>query len=239
MAGKLPCIKSWTAQEGVLFLMLNPGYTGTLLNDILALLDDPAKDRKLYIHGVANQDPTGGKTRTPLIFVHRNRKETTAAERDILLPAAVNPYPGMSTKDKAAAAALGKWVKLVQAYWRAEPTGLGVVRVHSKLILVDPLGKHPVVMTGSHNLGAKASSVNDDNLVIIENDSEAAKQYAVNIITIYNQYRWRFQQVLAAKRHQPLNQFNGLTAPWKSQGSYVEGDPHANPDKLKELTFWT
>jgi phosphatidylserine/phosphatidylglycerophosphate/cardiolipin synthase-like enzyme len=220
------------AQEGVLFLMLNPGYAGTLLNDILDLLKNPQKDAKLYIHGVANQDPTGGKARSPLIFVHHNQKQTSSAERDILLPAAINSYAGLSKKDKAAAVALDRWVKLVDGYWKQEPTGLGVVRVHSKVILVDPLGKHPVIMAGSHNLGPKASAVNDDNLVIIENDHESAKQYAVNIITIYNQYRWRFQQVQAAKNHQTLNQWPGLRAPWKAQSSYFSGD------KAKELNFW-
>ena len=29
--------------------------------------------------------------------------------------------------------------------------------VHSKVVLVDPFGTHPVLLTGSHNLGPKAS----------------------------------------------------------------------------------
>lgn len=219
------------AAEGVLFLVFNPGYQGTLLNDILDLLSNPAKNRKLLIHGVANQDPTGGKEHAPLIFVHRNQKNVWDGD-PIVLPAAVNPYPGMAKKDKDAAAAMNKWVARVDDYWRQEPTGLGMVRVHSKVILVDPFGKHPVIITGSHNLGPKASAMNDDNLVIIENDPAAAAQYAVNIITIYNQYRWRFQQLEAAKNHQSLNQWNGLRAPWQDQASYLQGD------KEKELEFW-
>lgn len=224
-----------SAQEGVLFLVFNPGYTGTLLNDILALLDNPSKNEKLYIHGVANQDPTGGSDKSPLIFVHRNKKQKsdTAAEDAIVLPAAIKVPASAQQKDKAAAAALQKWVKKVDDYWQEEPSGLGVVRVHSKVIVVDPLGKHPVIITGSHNLGPKASAENDDNLVVIENDPVAAAQYAVNIITIYNQYRWRFMQALAAKRHETLNQWNGLEAPWKGQASYFAGD------KAKELKFWT
>jgi PLD-like domain len=223
------------AQEGILFLVFNPGFQGTLLNDILDLLNNPAKNKKLYIHGVANQDPTGGADKSPLIFVHRNKlqRSDTAAENNIVLPAAVSAPPTAKAKDKAAAAALQKWGKMVNDYWQSEPTGLGMVRVHSKVIIVDPLGKHPVIITGSHNLGPKASAVNDDNLVIIENDSAAAAQYAVNIATIYDQYRWRFQQAEAAKDHEPLNQWNGLVAPWDSQASYFQGD------KAKELKFWT
>ncbi|WP_426424175.1 phospholipase D-like domain-containing protein [Bradyrhizobium genosp. A] len=223
------------AQEGVLFLVFNPGYEGTLLNDVLDLLNNPTKNKKLYIHGVANQDPTGGRDKAPLIFVHRNKVERskTDAEVDIVLPAAVRAPSAATAKDKKAAAALQDWVKLVSDYWQEEPSGLGMVRVHSKVIVVDPLGKHPAIITGSHNLGPKASAVNDDNLVIIENDTAAATAYAVNITTVYDQYRWRFQQVLAAEKHQPLNQFNGLTAPWTYQGSYFKDD------KAKELKFWT
>lgn len=220
------------AQDGVLFLMLNPGYAGTLLNDILNLLNNPPKDAKLYIHGVSNQDPTGGSQLSPLIFVHRNNKQTSPAEKDILLPAAIPSVAGLSKKDKAAAAALAKWVKLVGNYWQSETSGLGVVRVHSKIILVDPFGKHPVVMAGSHNLGPKASSANDDNLVIMENAPDVAAAYAVNIITVYNQYRWRFQQWQAAQNHQTLNQWRGLKAPWTAQNSYFKDE------KLKELKFW-
>jgi hypothetical protein len=61
-------------------------------------------------------------------------------------------------------------------------------------------------------------------MVIIESDSVTAQQYAVDIITIYDQCRWRFQQALAAKKHQTLSEWNGLQAPWKSQASYFRGD---------------
>jgi len=221
------------AQQGILFLMLNPGPLGTLLNDILELLKNPRTNAKLYIHGVANQDPTTTGGKESLIFVHRNKKEQIRGNDEaIILPAAINASKSLSDKDKKAAAALDKWVSMVKTYWKSEPTGLGVVRVHSKLIVVDPFGKNPAVITGSHNLGAKASMLNDDNLVIIEGVPEVAEQYAVNAITVYNQYRWRFQQLEAAKDHQPLNSFRGLTAPWKAQASYFKGD------KLKEIEFW-
>lgn len=67
--------------------------------------------------------------------------------------------------------------------------------------------------------------------MIMENAPDVAAAYAVNIITVYNQYRWRFQQWLAAKNHETLNTWNGLDAPWTSQASYFTGD------KLKELKF--
>lgn len=224
------------AQEGILFLVFNPGPKGTLLNDILALLQNPTRNSKLYIHGVANQDPAAGPDKQALIFVHRNKVEKTLAaqEADIVLPAAIAAPGGAKVKDKAAAKALSEWVKKVNDYWLPEPTGLGIVCVHSKVIVIDPFGKHPVIITGSHNLGPKASDENDDNMVIIENDPETAAQYAVNIQTVYDQYRWCFSQAKAAKEHTPLNQWNGLLADWKvGQATYFSND-----DKRKEIAFW-
>jgi phosphatidylserine/phosphatidylglycerophosphate/cardiolipin synthase-like enzyme len=214
------------AQEGVLFLVFNPGPKGTLLNDILALLDDKTKSGKLYIRGVANQDP-GAKN--PILFIHDNRKDH--GPDDIVLPGAVATSPTLAKKDAQAAAALAKWVKLVNDYWQEEPTGLGMVRVHSKVVVVDPFGKHPAVITGSHNLGPKASEMNDDNMVIIENDPATAAAYSVNIMTVYDQYRWRFQQSQAAKNHEALNQWHGLEAPWDPKGGYLTS-------KTKDLEFW-
>ena len=178
----------------------------------------------------------GAKERSPLIFVHRGKKERapSEAEKNIVLPAAINVSPSMAKKDKQAAAALNAWVKAVTNYWLPEPSGLGMVRVHSKVVVVDPFGNHPVIITGSHNLGPKASNQNDDNMVIIENDSAAATQYAVNIMTVYNQYRWRFQQYQAVKNHQRLNQWNGLKAPWKAQATYLS----PKSEMAKEFRFW-
>jgi phosphatidylserine/phosphatidylglycerophosphate/cardiolipin synthase-like enzyme len=223
------------AKEGILFLVFNPGFKGTLLNDILNLLNDKAKNDKLYIHGVANQDPTGGPGKGSLIFVHGNTRQNSRAEEDIVLPAAVSAPNQAKAKDKAAAKAMAEWVKRVDDYWQSEPTGLGMVRVHSKVIVIDPFGAHPIVITGSHNLGPKASAVNDDNMVIIEAEPAAAEEYAVNIETIYDQYRWCFQQQLAAKNHQKLNQWNGLQPDWATKGqlSYLQ-----DPNKKKEVDFW-
>ena len=47
--------------------------------------------------------------------------------------------------------------------------------------------------SGSHNLGTKASRANDDNLIIVEGPGARglAIAFAVNIIAIYQEYRWR------------------------------------------------
>jgi phosphatidylserine/phosphatidylglycerophosphate/cardiolipin synthase-like enzyme len=65
------------------------------------------------------------------------------------------------------------------------------VMVHSKVVMVDSFGD-PVLLTGAHNLGPKASGTNDENLLIIRGAPNLAAAYSANIMAIYNQYRRRF-----------------------------------------------
>ena len=129
------------AKEGILFLMFNPGPRGTLFNDIcdLALPGGQSYDPDLYIQGVLNQDP--GTAKNPVTLF--NRGERIDSNADVVLPTAIKgPF----------------------AYWHEELLKLPrtFAMVHSKVIVIDPYGKKPVVMTGSHNMGPKASKVNDE-----------------------------------------------------------------------------
>jgi phosphatidylserine/phosphatidylglycerophosphate/cardiolipin synthase-like enzyme len=102
--------------------------------------------------------------------------------------------------------------------------------VHSKVVLVDPLGDHPVVLTGSHNLGPKASGTNDENLLIIRDRRDLAAAYATNIMAVYNQYRWRFR-----RQSQPESKrWKGLEDNDKWQQGYLRAGSAA----LREIDFW-
>jgi hypothetical protein len=73
------------AKEGVLFLMFNPGPRNTLLNTILAL-----NPKKIFIHGVVNQDPGGSKA--PLIKITQKGKQLPPKPLSAILPSALkNP----------------------------------------------------------------------------------------------------------------------------------------------------
>lgn len=158
------------AKEGILFLMFNPGPRGTLLNDIIELASPSSLNYKpdLYIQGVVNQNP--GTAKNPVVLF--NRGDRIDANADVVLPAAIDER-------------LKYWVAELLKLPRAH------AMVHSKVVVIDPYGDHPVVMTGSHNMGPKASGVNDENFVIIEGNGPLASQYATKIMEIYNQYRWR------------------------------------------------
>src|SRR5207237_10145544 len=109
--------------------------------------------------------------------------------------------------------------------------------VHSKTIVLDPFGDHPVVMTGAHNLGPKASSQNDDNLVIIENAPALAAAYAVNIMGVYDTYRFRFRRAQAQQAGAAGG--GGAHPAWPGlQKADTWQDDYFTGAKARELAFW-
>jgi hypothetical protein len=83
--------------------------------------------------------------------------------------------------------------------------------IHDKIIVVDPLDPQTcAVITGSHNLGYKASYDNDENLLIIRGNQNLAVAYAIHVLDIYQHYLMRAKQedqvrtaLLAGKKPPP------------------------------------
>lgn len=71
--------------------------------------------------------------------------------------------------------------------------------IHSKVVVIDPFGSHPVVMTSSHKLGPTAREENDDDLLIIEDAPDLAQAYAVNIMGVFDHYKFRQNHHVSAK----------------------------------------
>lgn len=159
------------AEQGVLFLMFRPGNTHTLIDNIKA-----AHDRNLFIRGIVNSDFLGTDT-APTIEFFNASATALDADPELILPDHLRtPTAGMQPE-----------------------VGVTGVLIHSKVIVLDPFGDHPVVMTGSHNLGQKASRSNDDNLLIVQDQPGFAREFAVYIMNIYDHYRWRYELGLRAK----------------------------------------
>lgn len=197
------------AKQGVLFLMFDPGPRGTLLNAIIERLSPGSASYApdLYVHGVVNQDPE--TTKNPIAFFHRGERSSAAWE-DIVLPEAVDQQSAFWVKEL---------LKLPTAH----------AMVHSKVVVIDPFGDKPAVITGSHNLGPRASSVNDENLLIIEGNASLAAAYAVNIMGVYDQYRWRYVRSQSRK----AGSWAGLVAADTWQDPWF-----TDPRHQRELTFW-
>ena len=203
------------AKESIFFLFFNPGIykedprLETLLQNVLERRADD-----LYIRGVVNQEISGlteeAAATTPPVTLVNERTEMPLKE-NVLVPAYLDKkFYG----------------------WEDEVLGASPVMVHSKVVVLDPWGEHPVLMTGSHNLGVKASSKNDDNLVILEGPaaSALATAYAVCIIAIFGAYHWNSY----VRQHESdPNVWHGLqdTAAW--QNGHLKGQG------LAELRLWT
>lgn len=195
------------AKQALLFLMFNPGPKDTVLNEIIKKARAGTAGKRLYVRGAINQDPS--TTKNPVeLFDQRNSEK---ADYEVVLPAAIDATTRFFRRELK---------KLPQTF----------AMVHSKVVLVDPFGKDPVLLTGSHNLGPKASGTNDENLLIIRNTPGLAAAYATNIMAIYNQYRWRFRrQTQPAKKR-----WKGLEDNDTWQNGYLKPGSAA----LREITFW-
>jgi len=236
------------AQEGILFLFFNPGpfqedpSRWTLLQSILYRHQpesNPYYNANLYIRGVVNQEiagvtedslPADQKTPAKLASIRQSRHldprldPANPVHPVALISGGVDPPQRLDEDVQVPANIKAKFHD-----WEQELLGASTVMIHSKCIVIDPFGEHPVVMTGSHNLGPKASEKNDDNLVIIEGNAALAQAYAVNIIAIYQQYRFRHY---VTKNAASPNAWHGL----EDNDTWQQG--HLTGDAEGELQFW-
>jgi len=63
--------------------------------------------------------------------------------------------------------------------------------VHTKYMLVDPLGPQPVVVTGSANFSEASTNTNDENMLVIRNDTRVADIYVGEFMRLYSHYAFR------------------------------------------------
>jgi phosphatidylserine/phosphatidylglycerophosphate/cardiolipin synthase-like enzyme len=219
------------AQNGILCLFFEPGPKGTLLNAIVDT--NQARPGKLYVRGVVNADPStyrvgaSGTAQGTRVVGLLHQDKGIPASFDIVLPSALGGT--------------------ASPYFNAERAGFDLVRIHSKVVVIDPLGSHPAVITGSHNLGPKASTANDENLVIIEGDALLAQEYAAHVMSVFNHFWYRFNVSPSSQKYaDPGARLRGVlkttaVTPWgglERDGSwqnkyFTPGSPEA-----LEFQFW-
>jgi phosphatidylserine/phosphatidylglycerophosphate/cardiolipin synthase-like enzyme len=169
-----------SAKEGVLFLMFIPGASG-VLGDVRALA---AEKPDLLVRGVVSELPKGRQD-------EKTGKKTTV--RVTLIGAPTDAQAGSRTYDVVQPEGHAH----PTAYWAEETTraqflgSIGHAIIHSKVLVVDPFGKDPVVVTGSHNFSISASEKNDENFIIVRGDRALAEAYAVNVESAWRHYAAR------------------------------------------------
>jgi phosphatidylserine/phosphatidylglycerophosphate/cardiolipin synthase-like enzyme len=66
-----------------------------------------------------------------------------------------------------------------------------VTYIHSKFLLMDPLGSDPIVVTGSANFSNASTNGNDENMLIIRGDRRVADIYFTEFQRLFNHYYFR------------------------------------------------
>jgi phosphatidylserine/phosphatidylglycerophosphate/cardiolipin synthase-like enzyme len=63
--------------------------------------------------------------------------------------------------------------------------------VHTKYMLVDPLGRNPIVISGSANFSEASTHTNDENMLVIRDDLRVADIYVGEFMRMYSHYAFR------------------------------------------------
>ena len=201
------------AKDSILFLMFTPGKDG-----LHTLAGQRANEKGMYVRGVVSTLGTApGDTDKNVLDVS-------------LVSSNQNFKPDHYTvvQPQGVDVDLGPWIAEVTR--KNFLSQIGHAIVHSKVLVIDPLSSNPVVVTGSHNFSASASAKNDENLVIVRGHKKLAAAYAVNVMSVYEHYRYRsyIREMLA----------QGKT-PW----SYLDDNDQWLKVELKskaqEIAFWS
>ena len=154
------------ARHGILFLAFNPGTPSFL--DVVRerALAMEAASKPFYVRGAVTAPAPVGEFATFLT------KRRAGAAPDVLVSGVAGVPDDFS-------------------FWEEEMYKLGHAVIHDKIIVIDPFTEHSVVVTGSHNLGYKASYQNDENLVIVRGHERLAQAYAAHCLDITNHFAWR------------------------------------------------
>jgi phosphatidylserine/phosphatidylglycerophosphate/cardiolipin synthase-like enzyme len=101
------------------------------------------------------------------------------------------------------------------------------IHIHSKIILVDPLGSDPILVTGSANFSRNSTEVNDSNSLVIRGHTAVADVYATEFMRMFEHYHFRASQAAAQSKKAPplgLKEDDGWSAKYFVKDSPEERD---------------
>ena len=200
------------AQQAVLFLVFYPG-TPSVAN-WAAQAQTANKD--LFVRGCVT-NPSAAEA-----FVYELKGVTPPKRKK-------GDPPGAQDPRVIAATALGD---AVPAGWRREILNAGFAVTHDKIVVIDPFSDNCVVVTGSHNLGHKASFNNDENLVIVKGQRALAQAYATHVLDVYDHFSWRW---MVQKQGQDKADAMLKVKPDEWQSRYFDDQGNI---KAAQLKFW-
>ncbi|MFF9803476.1 phospholipase D-like domain-containing protein, partial [Streptomyces rochei] len=101
------------------------------------------------------------------------------------------------------------------AGWAAEhdnPFSHNIEYLHTKYLLIDPIGDDPIVVTGSANFSNPSANRNDENMLVIRGDHSLAEAYFTEFFRLFSHHRFRDRLRLATNQPTPGPE-SGVDAP--------------------------
>jgi phosphatidylserine/phosphatidylglycerophosphate/cardiolipin synthase-like enzyme len=98
--------------------------------------------------------------------------------------------------------------------------------IHTKYMLIDPLGNDPITITGSANFSKASTTANDENMLVIRGDSRVADLYLGEFMRLFNHYRLRGKVKAPRRRPGPAP---GVDHPGGRKLYLRENDEWARP----------
>jgi phosphatidylserine/phosphatidylglycerophosphate/cardiolipin synthase-like enzyme len=79
------------------------------------------------------------------------------------------------------------------------------IHIHSKIILADPFGSDPILVTGSANFSRNSTEVNDSNSLVVRGYTAVADIYVTEFMRMFEHYHFRASEAKKkAKKLPPL-----------------------------------
>jgi len=98
------------------------------------------------------------------------------------------------------------------------------VHIHSKIIVADPFGDDPVLVTGSANFSTNSTMHNDSNSLLVRGDTAITDIYATEFMRMFEQYHFRGAKKKADDKNTVITLSD--TDAW-SDRYYVDGSEEA------------
>jgi hypothetical protein len=216
------------AKHAVLFLAFDPGNNSILEAAATALKNTPS----LFVRGVLTS-PARATNFTQALEAKGDQKPDDKGFAVGVVGEPGGPHKAQgkdSAKPDYRAIPAGE-IDKDDAFgaWEAEIYKVGFAIIHNKIVVIDPFSDDCVVITGSHNLGYRASHNNDENMVIVHRHRPLAEAYACHVLDIYDHYAWRYWLKQSPDKFgKPLEETDG----WQER--YIRGAD----EKSAELRFW-
>lgn len=92
---------------------------------------------------------------------------------------------------------LEQWVKEIST---KTTTGAGILYVHNKFFLIDPLETTPVVVTGSANFSKSSITSNDENTIVVKGNRRVADIYLTEFSRMFEHFWPRYLAGLSKEK---------------------------------------